>query len=215
MVQAAFLLESSFIALTAIVVGTALGLLLAWNIVDDQRRQPSWENLELYVPWLNLLIIFVVVYAVALLATLLPAVRASATSRTGLARPRLPRAALGTCRGRRWVRADAPSTRSDRGKEPEPSGSTTRRATASSRPRTGRRTYSSITPTSPAVASSRWPRVRRSSLAKGRNEANVIQAGASVGKEETEGEILPADRPSTTPRDAHGQERRYRIASSR
>jgi putative ABC transport system permease protein len=77
MVQAAFLLESSFIALTAIVVGTALGLLLAWNIVDDQRQQPSWENLTLYVPWVNLLIIFVVVYAVALLATLLPAIRAS------------------------------------------------------------------------------------------------------------------------------------------
>lgn len=77
MVQAAFLLESSFIALTAIVVGTLLGLLLSWNIIDDQRQQPSWQNLELYVPWLNLLVIFVVVYAVALLATLIPAVRAS------------------------------------------------------------------------------------------------------------------------------------------
>jgi len=77
MVQAAFLLESSFIALTAIVVGSALGLLLSWNIIDDQRRQPSWENLTLHVPWLNLAIVFVVVYAVALLATLAPAVRAS------------------------------------------------------------------------------------------------------------------------------------------
>jgi len=77
MVQAAFLLESSFVALTAIVVGTALGLLLAWNIVDDQRRQPSWANLTLHVPWLNLAIIFVVVYVVALAATLLPALRAS------------------------------------------------------------------------------------------------------------------------------------------
>ncbi|MDH4103202.1 MAG: FtsX-like permease family protein [Thermoleophilia bacterium] len=77
MVQAAFLLESSFVALTAIVVGTALGLLLAWNIVDDQRQQPSWENLTLHVPWLNLFVIFVVVYVVALLATLAPAVRAS------------------------------------------------------------------------------------------------------------------------------------------
>ena len=37
MVQAAFLLESSFVALTSIVVGTVLGLMLAWNIVDDQR----------------------------------------------------------------------------------------------------------------------------------------------------------------------------------
>jgi putative ABC transport system permease protein len=77
MVQAAFLLESSFVALTAIVVGTALGLLLAWNIIADTRRQPSWENLELVVPWLNLAVIFLVVYAVALLATLAPALRAS------------------------------------------------------------------------------------------------------------------------------------------
>jgi putative ABC transport system permease protein len=77
MVQGAFLVESSFVALTAIVVGTALGLILAWNIVDDQRRQPSWENLTLYVPWLNLLVIFLVVYVVALAATLLPAIRAS------------------------------------------------------------------------------------------------------------------------------------------
>lgn len=77
MVQAAFLLESSFVALTAIVVGTALGLLLAWNIIDDTRRQPSWSGMSLYVPWLNLLVIFLVVYVVALAATLLPAMRAS------------------------------------------------------------------------------------------------------------------------------------------
>jgi putative ABC transport system permease protein len=77
MVQSAFLLESSFVALTAIVVGTILGLILAWNIIDDQRRQPSWENLELFVPWVNLLLIFLVVYAVAILATVLPAIRAS------------------------------------------------------------------------------------------------------------------------------------------
>ena len=77
MVQAAFLMESSFVALTAIVVGTVLGLLLAYNIVDDQRQEPSWSGMSLYVPWLNLLVIFLSVYVVALLATLLPAVRAS------------------------------------------------------------------------------------------------------------------------------------------
>jgi putative ABC transport system permease protein len=77
MVRMAFLIESSFVALTAIVVGTALGLMLSWNIVDDQRQQPSWENLELVVPWVNLGIIFLVVYAVALAATLAPAIRAS------------------------------------------------------------------------------------------------------------------------------------------
>jgi putative ABC transport system permease protein len=77
MVQAAFLLESSFVALTAIVVGTALGLMLAWNIVADQRRQPSWAELALVVPWTNLFLIFGIVYAVALGATLAPALRAS------------------------------------------------------------------------------------------------------------------------------------------
>jgi putative ABC transport system permease protein len=77
MVQSVFLLESSFVALTAIVVGTGLGVLLAYEIIRDQRHQPSWEGLELVVPWLNLGIIFLVVYAVALVATLAPAVRAS------------------------------------------------------------------------------------------------------------------------------------------
>jgi len=77
MVQAAFVLESSAVALTAIGVGTVLGLILAWNIVDDQRRQPSWSSLSLVVPWRDLLVIFAAVYAVALLATLLPAIRAS------------------------------------------------------------------------------------------------------------------------------------------
>jgi ABC-type lipoprotein release transport system permease subunit len=33
--------------------------------------------MSLYVPWVNLLLIFLVVYVVALAATLLPAVRAS------------------------------------------------------------------------------------------------------------------------------------------
>jgi putative ABC transport system permease protein len=77
MIQAVFLLESSFVALTAIVVGTALGLLLGWNIIHDQRETPSWENLTLVVPWGNLALIFAVTYAVALLATLAPAIRAS------------------------------------------------------------------------------------------------------------------------------------------
>jgi putative ABC transport system permease protein len=77
MIQAVFLLESSFIALTAIVVGTALGLLLGWNIIADSRKTASWANLEMVVPWGDLVLIFVVVYAVALLATLAPAIRAS------------------------------------------------------------------------------------------------------------------------------------------
>jgi putative ABC transport system permease protein len=77
MIQAAFLLESSFVALTAIVVGTVLGLILGYNIIADSANQPSWETLTFTVPWLSLGFIFLVVYAVALLTTLAPAMRAS------------------------------------------------------------------------------------------------------------------------------------------
>jgi putative ABC transport system permease protein len=77
MIQAAFLLESSFVALTAIAVGTILGLVLGYNIIADSATQPSWDNLTFTVPWLSLGFIFLVVYAVALLTTLAPAMRAS------------------------------------------------------------------------------------------------------------------------------------------
>jgi putative ABC transport system permease protein len=77
MVQAVFLIESSFIALTSIVVGTLLGLVLAENIIRDTQKQPSWENLTLVVPWGTFGLIFLVVYVVSLAATLAPALRAS------------------------------------------------------------------------------------------------------------------------------------------
>ena len=77
MVQLAFLLESSFVALTSIVVGTLLGLVVAHNVISDSQSQPSWENLSFDVPWANLGIIFLVVYLVALATTWLPALRAS------------------------------------------------------------------------------------------------------------------------------------------
>ena len=77
MVQLSFLLESSFLALTSIVVGTGLGLAVAFSVVSDSRRTPSWEGMAFEVPWLTLLIIFGVVYAVALATTWAPARRAS------------------------------------------------------------------------------------------------------------------------------------------
>jgi putative ABC transport system permease protein len=77
MVQLSFLLEASFIALTAIVVGTGLGLAVAFNVVDEYARQPSMENLSLNVPWLTLAVIFILVYLVAMATTLAPARRAA------------------------------------------------------------------------------------------------------------------------------------------
>ena len=77
MVQACFLVESSFVALTAIVVGTLLGLAVGYNVIVDTRRQPSWSNMPFHVPWLTLGVIFLAVYSVAMLTTLAPARRAS------------------------------------------------------------------------------------------------------------------------------------------
>jgi putative ABC transport system permease protein len=77
MIQAAFLIESSFIALTAIFVGGLVGLGVAYNVIADSAQQATWSDLTLQVPWLNFLGIFALVYAVALLTTLAPAVRAS------------------------------------------------------------------------------------------------------------------------------------------
>jgi putative ABC transport system permease protein len=77
MVQLSFLLESSFISLTSIFVGTALGLAVAFNVINDSRRTPSWENMSFVVPWGTLGIIFLAVYLIALLTTFVPALRAS------------------------------------------------------------------------------------------------------------------------------------------
>ena len=77
MVQASFLLESSFIALNSIVIGTVLGLAIAYNMIYDAQRQPSWSNMTFSPPWLMLGIIFLVVYAIALATSYAPARRAS------------------------------------------------------------------------------------------------------------------------------------------
>jgi putative ABC transport system permease protein len=77
MIQLSFLLEASFIALTAIIVGTLLALIVAVNVINDSASQSSWSDIAIVVPWVNLAIIFAAVYAAALLATLAPAVRAS------------------------------------------------------------------------------------------------------------------------------------------
>jgi putative ABC transport system permease protein len=77
MVQLTFLLESSFVALTSIVVGTFLGLVVAHNVISDSASTPSWQNLTFDVPWMSLAIIFGTVYLVALATTWLPALRAS------------------------------------------------------------------------------------------------------------------------------------------
>jgi putative ABC transport system permease protein len=76
-VRLGLLLESAFLALTSIVVGSALGLALAYNVIDDAHRQATWPGVHLSVPWMNLAVIFAIVMIVALATTYLPARRAS------------------------------------------------------------------------------------------------------------------------------------------
>jgi putative ABC transport system permease protein len=77
MVQLAFLLESSFIAVTSIIVGTGLGLAVAYSVIDNSRRQPSWAGMPFAVPWITLAVIFAAVFLVAMATTFIPARRAS------------------------------------------------------------------------------------------------------------------------------------------
>jgi len=77
MVQWSFLIESSFIALTSILLGTTLGLAVAFNVIHDSQQEPSWGNLSFDPPWLTMILIFVLVYVVALATTYLPARRAA------------------------------------------------------------------------------------------------------------------------------------------
>jgi putative ABC transport system permease protein len=77
MVRRVFMLEASLIAISAIVIGTGLGLIMAFNLVRDSQQQPGNENLAFAVPWLNLIVVFAAVFLAAMLATSLPARKAA------------------------------------------------------------------------------------------------------------------------------------------
>jgi putative ABC transport system permease protein len=76
-VQLSFLIESSLVAVAGVVFGTALGVALSMNIIRDAHSQPSWENVRLIIPWLNLAIIYAIVLIAALLTAWLSARQAS------------------------------------------------------------------------------------------------------------------------------------------
>ena len=66
MIQLSFLLESSFIALTAIVVGTHVRPLIAHNVIRTRADQPSWHGALRLVPWAEPRDRVLAVYVVAL-----------------------------------------------------------------------------------------------------------------------------------------------------
>lgn len=76
MVALSFLLESSFIALTGIFVGTATGVLLGRALVTSSYESIA-EGRAFAVPWVAIIAIVVGAYLFSLLTTILPALQAS------------------------------------------------------------------------------------------------------------------------------------------
>jgi len=77
MVQLGFLAESAFVALSAIVIGSALGLVMAWNVITDAARKADWSSVSFHMPWAVLAVVFFGVFGAAIVTTLLPARHAS------------------------------------------------------------------------------------------------------------------------------------------
>ncbi|MHB0977468.1 MAG: FtsX-like permease family protein [Candidatus Aquicultorales bacterium] len=75
MVKATFLIESSFIALLGIALGSGLGLLLSFVAMPEFQRQ--MPGMKFGLPWGSVLVTGAVAYAAALLTTYLPARQAS------------------------------------------------------------------------------------------------------------------------------------------
>ena len=54
-----------------------LGLVMSYDVIADAAQQASYSDISFDVPWVNLTILFTIVYLAALAATLAPAIRAS------------------------------------------------------------------------------------------------------------------------------------------
>jgi putative ABC transport system permease protein len=76
MVLEAFFLEYSFVTLVGIGIGTALGLLIVWNLTQGPGAA-STGTTTFTVPWVNLGIILAAAYALSMLAVTEPSLRAA------------------------------------------------------------------------------------------------------------------------------------------
>ena len=77
MIQLSFLLESSFICLLGIAIGTTLGIVLAWQAYNDIKEDEGIETIRFGIPWIQIGVILAVTYVASLLATFFPARQAS------------------------------------------------------------------------------------------------------------------------------------------
>ena len=79
MIQLSFLIESSFISLLGMVIGTTLGIVLGWQAYKDIKQDEGIDTIRFGIPWMQIGIILIVTYLASLLATFLPARQASRT----------------------------------------------------------------------------------------------------------------------------------------
>ena len=77
MIQLSFLLESSFVSLLGIVIGTTLGIVLGWQAYNDIKEDEGIDTIRFGIPWIQIGVILAVTYVASLLATFLPARQAS------------------------------------------------------------------------------------------------------------------------------------------
>ena len=77
MIQLSFMIESSFVAVLGIVIGTVLGLVLSYNAVIDIRAEQGLDTIRFAIPWAQMAIILGLTYVFSLLATYVPARQAS------------------------------------------------------------------------------------------------------------------------------------------
>ncbi len=75
MVQNAFLIESSFVALVGIGMGVILGAALSPQIIRQMQEQ--FPGMPFTIPWKSLLVVILVAYAASLVTTYLPARQAA------------------------------------------------------------------------------------------------------------------------------------------
>jgi len=76
MVLRAFFVEYSFVSLVGIAIGTALGLLIVWNVTQGSSAASAGVSV-FTVPWVNLAIILGLAYGLAMLAVAQPSLRAA------------------------------------------------------------------------------------------------------------------------------------------
>jgi len=74
-VQAAFLLESSIVAILGIIIGSVLALACSYQVLNDM--QDTIENLKFQMPWVELAVVAGVAWVASMLMTIIPAWQAS------------------------------------------------------------------------------------------------------------------------------------------